>query len=127
MDPCPLAVTRARTPATSRALAGGRWLVVRPHPDGGSALHVLTDEPGDVDATALLSAALEALLLDVDDLVATHPEVTRARLPTWTLWRQDDNGNRFRMRRYRCRALAEREAEAYEARGHKQTYWVERA
>ena len=43
----------------------------------------------------------------------------------WALWRQDDNGNRALMRRFATRGEAEREQRAYEARGHKQTYWVE--
>lgn len=41
------------------------------------------------------------------------------------LMRQDDNGNRFLMGRYPTRAEAEAEAEVFEARGHKQLYWVE--
>jgi len=47
--------------------------------------------------------------------------------PRWALWRQDDNGNRVLMRRFADLAEAEREQRAYEARGHKQTYWIEPA
>ncbi len=47
--------------------------------------------------------------------------------PRWALWRQDDNGNRVLMRRFADLADAEREQRAYEARGHKQTYWIEPA
>lgn len=47
--------------------------------------------------------------------------------PRWALWRQDDNGNRVLMRRFAEIEEAEREQRAYEARGHKQTYWIERA
>ena len=50
-----------------------------------------------------------------------------AEAPRWALWRQDDNGNRELMRRFASRADAEREMRDYEARGHKQTYWIESA
>lgn len=39
--------------------------------------------------------------------------------------RQDDNGNRFLLARGLSRAEAEALAAEYEARGHKQLYWVE--
>lgn len=43
----------------------------------------------------------------------------------WELWRQDDNGNRFRIARFASRADADAEQRRFEALGHKQTYWVE--
>jgi 8-oxo-dGTP diphosphatase len=43
----------------------------------------------------------------------------------WELWRQDDNGNRFRGARFGTRRAADAEQQAFEARGHKQTYWVQ--
>jgi len=42
----------------------------------------------------------------------------------WTVWRQDDNGNRFEVARKDSSAEAEELAAAMEARGHKQLYWV---
>lgn len=45
---------------------------------------------------------------------------------TWVVWRQDDNGNRYEVRRFATRAEAEALAAEMEARGHKQTYWVAR-
>lgn len=42
----------------------------------------------------------------------------------WILMRQDDNGNRVEMARFAVRAEAEAAAEEFEARGHKQMYWV---
>jgi len=44
--------------------------------------------------------------------------------PRWIVWRQDDNGNRYEVRRFTDRAEAEELAERLEARGHKQLYWV---
>ena len=50
---------------------------------------------------------------------------TPSRQPTrWTVWRQDDNGNRYEVSRHENRAEAEAVAAEMEARGHKQTYWV---
>ena len=45
--------------------------------------------------------------------------------PSFLLMRQDDNGNRVLMGRYRDRDEAEAQAAVFEARGHKQLYWVE--
>lgn len=42
----------------------------------------------------------------------------------WYLFRVDDNGNRFAMARLATRADAEALARLFEARGHKQTYYV---
>lgn len=42
----------------------------------------------------------------------------------WILMRQDDNGNRVEMARFEIRAEAEAAAAEFEARGHKQLYWV---
>ncbi|HEX6038802.1 SPOR domain-containing protein [Longimicrobium sp.] len=45
----------------------------------------------------------------------------------WELWRQDDNGNRFRIARFGSREAADAEQRRFEALAHKQIYWVERA
>ncbi|MEU5529639.1 hypothetical protein ABZ744_22145 [Micromonospora chersina] len=45
----------------------------------------------------------------------------------WTVWRQDDNGNRYVVSRHETRAEADSTAATMEARGHKQTYWVARS
>lgn len=44
---------------------------------------------------------------------------------SYRVMRQDDNGNRFEVARGLERAEAERLAAEFEARGHKQLYWVE--
>ena len=43
----------------------------------------------------------------------------------YLLWRQDDNGNAVVIERFGDRDAAEHARAAYEARGHKQIYWVE--
>ncbi|SBT50006.1 hypothetical protein [Micromonospora narathiwatensis] len=45
----------------------------------------------------------------------------------WTVWRQDDNGNRYEVSRHDSRTEADSTAARMEARGHKQTYWVARS
>jgi L-amino acid N-acyltransferase len=45
----------------------------------------------------------------------------------WAVWRTDDNGNTFLVREHLSRDEADRLVAEFEARGHKQTYWAERA
>lgn len=52
------------------------------------------------------------------------PRLAEDRPRRWTVWRQDDNGNRYEVSRHDTRAEAESVAAVMEARGHKQTYWV---
>jgi hypothetical protein len=44
---------------------------------------------------------------------------------TWVLWRQDDNGNTFVVSAIESPEETEHARKGYEARGHKQRYWVE--
>ena len=44
----------------------------------------------------------------------------------WELWRQDDNGNRFRIARFATEAKANAEQRRFETLAHKQIYWVQR-
>ncbi|MEV7771668.1 SPOR domain-containing protein [Kitasatospora sp. NPDC086791] len=46
---------------------------------------------------------------------------------TYRVMRQDDNGNRFLVAKDLDGAEAQRLAAEFEARGHKQLYWVEAA
>jgi hypothetical protein len=43
----------------------------------------------------------------------------------WSVWRRDDHGNCFEIRRGLTSADAERLVGDFEARGHKQSYWLE--
>jgi catechol 2,3-dioxygenase-like lactoylglutathione lyase family enzyme len=86
----------------------------------------------DIDATRARVAALGAPdHRDGDVCVVVDPDGSRVELrsdlggePLWSLWRQDDNGNRFLMNRGLSRADAERFAADFEARAHKQIYWI---
>jgi hypothetical protein len=42
----------------------------------------------------------------------------------WSVWRRDDHGHEFEVRRGLPRGEAEALAGTLEARGHKQTYWT---
>ena len=56
----------------------------------------------------------------------SYDEASAAEGPgLWRLLRQDDNGNRFVLATFASRSDAEAQRRAFEARGHKQTYWVE--
>jgi UDP-N-acetyl-2-amino-2-deoxyglucuronate dehydrogenase len=44
---------------------------------------------------------------------------------SWTVWRCDDNGNRFVVTEAQTRDEAERLVAEFTARGHKQIYWAE--
>lgn len=43
----------------------------------------------------------------------------------WRLMRLDDNGNEFEMARFDDKAEAERVRASFEARGHKQMYYLQ--
>ncbi len=53
------------------------------------------------------------------------PEFDRHTPALWSVWRQDDNGNRFLVESGLSRDTARRTASEFERRGHKQTYWIE--
>jgi len=44
----------------------------------------------------------------------------------WSVWREDDNGNRFEVAKNLLRHEAEEAVKTFEARGHKQSYWLEK-
>jgi hypothetical protein len=44
---------------------------------------------------------------------------------SWSVYRQDDNGNQFVVERGLARQAAAVLAATLEARGHKQLYWIE--
>lgn len=53
-----------------------------------------------------------------------EPQASERSANGWSVWRQDDLGNRFEVRRGLARDAAERLARELEAGGHKQTYWA---
>lgn len=69
----------------------------------------------------------EALAIDEQDVTHLHRDIDLTRLPTWTLWREDFNNNRFEVARYHSYAKARAQERVFTDRGHHQTYWVEPA
>jgi len=76
------------------------------------------------------------ILADVDDPehvryhlkgwgLSLHPRDPEPDRP-WQVWRQDDNGNDFLMMTFATERGAHCIAHLFEARGHKQHYWVVR-
>jgi len=55
--------------------------------------------------------------------VSAEEPQARSQL-VWIVWRQDDNGNRFEVARLASRVEAESLAAQFEARGHRQAYWI---
>lgn len=45
--------------------------------------------------------------------------------PSWAVWRQDDNGNRFLMQANLTETNARQLVAHYEGLGHKQVYWAQ--
>ena len=45
--------------------------------------------------------------------------------PSWSVWRQDDNGNRFLMKANVTQSEASGAVDHYQSLGHKQHYWAE--
>ena len=52
-----------------------------------------------------------------------HDEMSDSALHGWSVWREDDNGVRFAVRRGLTRDDADLEVARFEALKHKQTYW----
>ena len=76
-----------------------------------------------------LDDVLESLDMDLSDVVKNGAKLaisSEVQLIPHTLWRQDDSGVRTLVEVYPCRASASKQMRAFEARGHKQTYWIER-
>ncbi len=53
------------------------------------------------------------------------PDPLIASPKTWVVVRQDDNGHRYEIGAFTSSCEADAAAKAFEARGHKQMYWVE--
>ncbi len=70
-------------------------------------------EPLKLLETEEITNRLAGLQNDMDD-----------RLLKWELWRLDDNGHEFCIRRFSSESEALRLMQVYEERGHKQTYFI---
>lgn len=55
---------------------------------------------------------------------STQTSHTAPAQETWTVYRQDDNGNRFVVESHLTHEAALQLVAEFEARGHKQCYWA---
>jgi hypothetical protein len=78
------------------------------------------------DAMQAVEDLVECLALAGPEITYRDEAVDLERLPRWALCRQDDNGQRYEMTTFLSYTRALREADVFERRGHKQSYWVER-
>jgi catechol 2,3-dioxygenase-like lactoylglutathione lyase family enzyme len=97
----------------------------------------VVDVPAAVRATLAAGGHLDREYdADRDVAVVADPDGTKIELSgcgaetaatsraSWSVWRQDDNGQRFRISGGHSRTNAERVCVEIEAKGHKQLYWV---
>jgi hypothetical protein len=59
------------------------------------------------------------------DSAGDDSKLTKLAERTWSVWRLDDSGTRFRMAADLSEGEAKQMVSDFEARGHKQTYWAE--
>jgi hypothetical protein len=70
-----------------------------------------------------IDTVLEMLELSSENVNFVYNDV---KLISHQLWRQDDNGHKFLIETFPCRADAVKAMKEFEARLHKQTYWIEK-
>lgn len=69
----------------------------------------------------------EALGIDDKDTKYINPKIDVTTLPSWGLWREDDEGQHFEVARYRCYAKACARMAAFAAEDERYVYWVDPA
>lgn len=104
--------------------ASGAWRTVSAQPLGGGIFRVLgpcpEGERWEFEPGSEVVCEIRRFEGGADELAAA-----RRFTSGWSVWRQDDHGGRFEIRRGLTASDAERLARDLEARGHKQTYWLE--
>lgn len=87
-----------------------------------SSIHAHRDD----DPVEAARDVIEVFALDESEVEHWHSQLDPAKLPHWTVWRQDDHGGRYEVATYLAYSRAMRECTEMENRGHKQMYWVEK-
>lgn len=109
------------SPGTGRVFVLSRPLEF---PDAGQSL-VEVVPLGQLDPQDVLRDLFETLVVDHEDVVWLPEGFTTDSLPRQTLWRQDDNGNRFEVATFTGVRKAEAALQRFLALKHKQFYWLE--
>jgi hypothetical protein len=105
------AASGAPRAVSAHRIGGGVFRILGPCPEG---------ERWEFEPGSEVVCETRRLEGGADGLVAT-----RRFAAGWSVWRRDDHGNRFEVRRGLASSDAERLVEEFEARGHKQSYWLE--
>ena len=87
----------------------------------GASIQAARRQHGAEVPAELLADLLDTLELDASDLIQAAVELAGG----WRLLRADDNGNQALVATFGGYAKARAELARYEARQHKQTYWLE--
>ncbi len=106
-------------PATGRAFFMFKSLETI-HGDNGVLVNKLAQD----DLTESVLDLFETFAIDERDVLHIDAKFDVTSLPKWELWRLDDNANEMMIDTFRSRAKAVAIQQMYEARGHRQTYWV---
>ncbi len=112
-------------------ISSGRQFVLYTYPedpafDNNLLINGIIDAPGTGEE---LEDFLNALKID-KKLVGWHRDwkMDLEEFKTkWRLWRQDDNGNKMVIKVFPTEAEAEEKRREFEAKGHKQIYWIDKA
>ena len=105
---------------------GGTMYLAMAHPGGppGAERMALQVVESSDDTRRDLDIALAQLGVAETDLLWVQPYLGS---PRWQLWRVDDNGNEFEVARFQSESYAKWIRSKYEAKGHKQFYFVRAA
>lgn len=107
-----------------RHQSGIQLVLVNRYFPTGPNLTTIDMVPTDPMTPIVLDEFLAWLGIGAADLTWLAPVIT---LPTYRLWRQDDNGQTFHIETVSGLGEAIRRVKAFEALGHKQCYWYEQA
>ena len=115
-------VTRVRVYGPDEAF--GAWRAVPAQPIGGGVFRILgpcpEGERWEFEPGSEVICEVRRFEGGANELAAT-----RRFTSGWSVWRQDDHGSRFEIQRGLTSLDAERIVKDFEARGHKQSYWLE--
>lgn len=78
-----------------------------------------------VPASLVRERALTAMLDEVIEVEFLELMGIDAERPAWSVWRQDDNGNRFEIERAMNLAAARKRKAELDTGKHKQLYWID--
>jgi hypothetical protein len=116
-----------KTKRAAFAVESGKHILLESSPASSldrntTTIALLEEEIDENSYTQILEEILIETVLSSADLTWKHDAIS---FQPHEVWRQDDQGNRFLVKQTDCKADALRLAGMFEARGHKQTYWIQ--